>query len=243
MNPYEVRIIPVQEMADFVARHHYSKTMPRITKVCYGGFRSEELVAAISFGWGSRPLHTIRRLFPSLVSQDYLEIGKMCLADSQPRNSETQFMAATFWMLRKQFPDVKLIFTWADAMWGKPGYVYQAANFLYGGFIWTDVYQTPDGQRIHPLQLRSAMGTYLRTQRPNAIELAERGWAHYFGKQFRYLRFLCDAREQQRLLRESPFSWSTKYPKAVDLEWYQCIEGKKIPCTQPQFTGTYCAAR
>jgi hypothetical protein len=240
--PYDVRPITVDEMTAFVTQHHYSTVMPRITKVCYGGFREEVLVAAISFGWGSRPRHTIQRIFPSLDTDDYLEIGKMCLANSEPPNSETQFMARAFWMAHKQFPDVKLIFTWADAMWGKPGYVYQAANFLYGGYIWTDVYLTSNGQRIHPLQLQSGMGTFLRTQRPNAIELAERGWAHIFGKQFRYVKFLCDSREQQRLLGESPFSWTTKYPKAADLEWYQRLNGKRVLCAQPRFTGAYCKA-
>lgn len=239
LDDVRVRIIPVSEMAAFVAQNHYSKVMPRITKVCYGGSCNGELVAAISFGWGSRPRHTIQRIFPSLNTKDYLEIGKMCLADSQPKNSESRFMSVVLRLLRKQFPDVKLIFTWADGMWGKPGYVYQAANFLYGGFILTDVYQDRQGRRIHPLQLQSYMGTFLRGQRPNAIELAERGWAHYSGKQFRYIRFFCDKPEQQRLLAESPFTWGTEYPKAGDLEWFQKINGEKIPCAQPQFSSAY----
>lgn len=129
-----VRSIPVQEMATFVATNHYSTVMPRITKQCFGGFRDERLVAAISFGWGSRPRHTIQKLFPSLNTTDYLEIGKMCLLDSEPRNSESQFMAVAFRKLHNKLPHLKLIFTWADGMWGKPGYVYQAASFLYGGF-------------------------------------------------------------------------------------------------------------
>ena len=37
---------------------------------------------------------------------------------------------------------VKYLYTWADGIVGKVGYVYQAGNFLYGGFIWSDVYVT-----------------------------------------------------------------------------------------------------
>ncbi len=245
--PYDVRSITVQEMAAFVKIRHYSTVMPRLTKACFGGFRDGELVAAISFGWGSRPRHTIQKLFPSLGVDDYLEIGKMCLRDDQPKNSETSFMSDAFWKLHKQFPDLKLIFTWADGLWGKPGYVYQAANFLYGGFIWTDVYQTEDGKRIHPLQLqaeisKSGLSTTRRTNRPTEREMAERGWQHYWGKQFRYVKFLCDAKEQQRLLAESPFPWTATragYPKAADLVWFQKVEGTKLPCEQPKFTGTW----
>jgi hypothetical protein len=239
MYPYPVRPISISEMAAFVAQHHYSAVMPRITKACYGGFRDGELVAAISFGWGSRPKHTIRALFPSLSTGDYLEIGKMCLADSEPPDSETQFMSVVFGMLYKQFPNLKLIFTWADGIWGKHGGVYQAASFLYGGFIWTDVYQTEDGKRIHPLQLQAEMRTYLRTQRPNAVELTERGWRHIKGKQFRYVKFVCDKRELRRLLEESRFVWNQDYPTEDNLEFQEHIEGCWRPCEPPEFSGTW----
>src|SRR5712692_10662588 len=94
--PYDVRSITVQEMATFVKIRHYSKLMPRITKACFGGFRDGELVAAISFGWGSRPRHTIQKRFPSLNVDDYLEIGKMCIRKRQPKGAATPFMSDAF---------------------------------------------------------------------------------------------------------------------------------------------------
>jgi hypothetical protein len=174
-----------------------------------------------------------------LGTKDFLEVGKLALADSEPRNSETQFMSTAVWMLRKQFPNLKLAFSWADGIWGKPGYVYQAASFLYGGFIWTDVYMDREGARVHPLQLQSKMKTYLRTQRPNAVELAERGWRHIRGKQFRYVRFLCDRAEQKRLLAESPFYWNTDHPKGDSLEWREKTVAGWVPCPQPKFAGAW----
>ena len=175
----DVRGISVPEMKTFVNEHHYSKVFPRLTKICYGGFHGD-LAAAISFGWGSRPKHTIQKLFPSLDTRDYLEIGKMCLRDEEPYNSESSFISKTTRLLNKKFPALKLVFTWADGMWGKPGYIYQASNFLYGGEIWTDVYVMEDGRRLHPLQLQSerrarGLDTRLRTQRPSPAELRELG--------------------------------------------------------------------
>ena len=35
-------------------------------------------------------------------------------------------------------------------MVGKAGYVYQASNFLYGGYSETDTYVTKDNERVHP---------------------------------------------------------------------------------------------
>lgn len=239
-----IREISPQQMQTFVTENHYSTTMPRITKACYGGFQDDSLRAAISFGWGSRPRHTIQRIFPSLDTADYLEIGKMCVHDDEPRNTESQFIAETFWRLRQKFSNLSLVFTWADGLWGKPGYVYQASNFLYGGFIWTDVYQMEDGRRLHPLQIQSVLGkfglkTVLRTQRPTFDDLTRIGWKRLRGKQFRYVLFLCadDLKKQLRL--ESPFAWTTNYPKHSDLEWkVQTAKGTWADCTQPHFTGT-----
>ena len=238
-----VREISTVEMQAFVTKHHYSATMPRHTKVCYGGFRDETLRGAISFGWGSRPVHTIRRLFPSLGTADYRDIGKMCVHDDEPKNTESQFMAEAFRRLQRKMPNLSVIFTWADGILGKPGYVYQASNFLYGGFIWTEVYQMEDGQRVNPLQLqkiyaRVGLKTSMRTQRPTSKEMVQMGWKHFRGKQFRYVKFLCARDLQAVLLRESPFTWTTNYPKHADLEWKTQEGGKWVTCPQPRFTGT-----
>lgn len=241
LSKYHVEKISLVEMRRFVEKWHYSCVMPRQTKLCLGGFREDDpftLRAAISFGWGSRPLHTIRKLFPSLISKDYLDIGKMCLVNEEPKNSESLFLARAIKVLKQEFPGIKLLFTWADAMWGKPGYIYQASNFLYGGFIWTDVYMTPEGKRVHPLQLqaeRRARGAEIkgRTQRPSLTEQTERGWKHYWGKQFRYVRFLCTDTEKERLLRESTENWTTVYPKDKDCEWkLQTFDGR-VSCPKP----------
>jgi len=244
LSRYHVQKITLGEMREFVNKWHYSCVMPRQTKLCLGGFREDdplEMKAAISFGWGSRPLHTIRKLFPSLASKDYLDIGKMCLENDEPKNSESLFLAQSIKVLRKEFPDIKVLFTWADAMWGKPGYIYQASNFLYGGFIWTDVYMTAEGKRLHPLQLQSerrARGadTTQRTQRPSLEEQKEKGWKHYFGKQFRYVRFLCSNEEKEALLKESTEKWTAKYPKDKDCEWKIQTDSGRISCPKPDFT-------
>ncbi len=246
---YDVRKISREKMQSFVNKWHYSCVMPRQTKLCLGGYRKDEfgdMRAAVSFGWGSRPLHTIRKLFPSLTSEDYLDIGKLCMDDDEPHNSESIFLARAIKILKKEQPQIKLLFTWADAMWGKPGYIYQASNFLYGGYIWTDVYMTNEGKRLHPLQLqaeRRARGAEIigRTQRPSLAEQRDRGWKHYFGKQFRYVRFLCSDAEKTRLLAESTEKWRTEYPKDKDCEWKIQTENGRVSCPKPNFAGAYFA--
>ena len=89
-------------------------------------------------------------LINCLDTKDYYEIGKMCMKPEMPKNSESQMLSGVINWMKKHCPEKKFLYTWADGIMGKPGYVYQAANFLYGGFIWTQIYISDKGEKIHP---------------------------------------------------------------------------------------------
>jgi len=233
--PLWLEEIPLERAAEFVLQHHYSKVMPKQTKLVLGAHKGKggPLVGVITFGWGVRPQDTLRTLFPSLdtgpgFAKQYLEIGKMCVHNSEPKNTESRLLSLAAKYVKKHCPEVKLIFTWADALWGKPGYVYQAANYYYGGFIWTDVYTDKNGIRLHPRQLpkytRAVLGLSdeeirrewsanngIGVRRPSKEQLVKYGLKHVFGMQFRYVFFLCNKEEEQALIADSANSRVVKY--------------------------------
>ena len=90
---------------DFVQSLHYSKVMPKLTKHFLGCYLENELVGVLTLGWGTQPKATIAKLFDGLDTKDYYEIGKMCLPDDLPRNSETQFISAVLKWMRKNLPE------------------------------------------------------------------------------------------------------------------------------------------
>ena len=239
--------IPLEIAAEFVLRHHYSKVMPKQTKLVLGLHKGKEgpLVGVITFGWGVRPQETIRRLFPSLKTKDYFEIGKMCVHDSEPKNTESRLLSLAMNWIKKNRPGIKLIFTWADALWGKPGYVYQAANFYYGGFIWTDVYMDAEGRRFHPRQLPAKLRAEgfskediikkgwgakndIGCRRPSKKQLVERGWKHVFGMQFRYIYFLVSDKEKKALIADSAHARTIKYISTLSQRAFDKDSGKKV---------------
>jgi len=206
--------------AEFVAERHYSAVMPRLTKHYLGCFNEDELVGVITFGWGTRPKHTIQKLFPNLDTKDYLEIGKMCMDDKMPRNSESQLLSLAIQWLREN-AKVKYLFTWADGIVGKPGYVYQAANFLYGGFTITDTYVTEGGEKVHPRTLQGQLPNKEGLKyghRPNPQQLKELKLSRVKGKQFRYIYPM--SKKYRKQLKNSTVTWHMKYPKDTDLIWW-----------------------
>ena len=222
-----LRLLNKYEAAQFVSTRHYSAVMPRLTKYYFGYYIKDKLVGVITFGWGTRPKHTIQKLFPSLDTKDYYEIGKMCLDDSLPKNSESQLLSKSIDWLKKN-TDIKYLFTWADGIVGKPGYVYQAANFLYGGFSITDTYVSKSGEKIHPRTIQGQLPNKEGLKyghRPNPKQLKELGLSRVKGKQFRYIYPM--SKKYRKYLKKSTVKWSTNYPKHKDLIWHIKKPGEK----------------
>ncbi len=206
--------------AEFVAKRHYSAVMPKLTKHYLGCFKDDELVGVITFGWGTRPKHTIQKLFLNSDTKDYYEIGKMCMDDSMPRNSESQLLSKSITWL-KENTDIKYLFTWADGLVGKPGYVYQAANFLYGGYSITDTYVTETGEKVHPRTLQGQLPNedgLKYGHRPNPQQLKDLKLWRVKGKQFRYIYPMKP--KYRKSLKNSTVEWTKKYPKDKDLIWW-----------------------
>lgn len=222
-----------------VKEYHYSNILPRLNKHFVGFYLQDRLVGVVTLGWGTRPLHTIRKIFPSLETKDYYEIGRMCMTEDMPRNSESQMLSQLIKYIKKNYPGIKVLFTWADGMVGKPGYVYQASNFWYLGYIWTDMY-LKDGIKIHPRQTKqffsSGENDKRLTVRPTLEQMNEFGIKHYKGKQFKYVYFTCDKRMQRFLVDECLEPINKEYPKTIDLEWkVKGIDGKWTSSNKPPY--------
>lgn len=210
---FEVGLIPLQDAKALCRRWHYSDVFPPHCMVPLGFYDTQGLAGVAIWGWGTRPRHTIQRLFPSLDTKDYWELNRMCCRDELPRNTESQLLAGCERWFRHNQREKVLLFTWADGIRGKPGYVYQGANWLYGGYIQTGIFLTDTFEPVHPRLLNTRFGS-----QGKAI-WTKLKLTRVRGRQFRYCRFLCSHRRRKDLLRESSVHWTYHYPKHGDLVW------------------------
>ena len=240
---FEIKEISRFDSTELIQTYHYSKIMPRLTKHFLGCFLGDEMVGVLTLGWGTQPKGTIGKLFDGLDTKDYYEIGKMCMKPEMPKNSESQMLSGVVKWMKEHCPEKKFLYTWADGIMGKPGYVYQAANFLYGGFIWTQIYISDKGEKIHPRSSRRLCDENVKfklEREPNFFEgkkgeriywltqdfLDHKSISKIHGKQFRYILPL--NKKSRKLLKKSKVEWNLNYPKGVDLIWNKSTkEGKK----------------
>ena len=240
---YEIKEISKDEALDMIKKFHYSNTLPKINKHFVGFFLESKLVGVITLGWGTRPLHTIKKIFPSLDTKDYYEIGRMCMNEEMPRNSESQMIAQLVKWLKQVEPNLKVLFTWADGIIGKAGYVYQSCSFLYGGYATSDMY-LKDGVKIHVRQTRALFkideNDTRKTIRPTWEQMRENNILHIRGRQFKYIKFLCGKTIKKKLLNECQIELTNTYPKDKDLYWeIQQEKGKWVEYHKPDYKTDY----
>jgi hypothetical protein len=225
---------------EFIQRHHYSPVMPKLTKHYLGFYHENKLIGVLSLGWGTQPLQTINKMFPGLTTKDYFEIGKMCMTDEMPKNSESQMLSLAVKWLKTNHPNLLFLYTMADGIMGKCGYVYQASNFLYGGEYLTQVYMMENGEKLHPRSTKNLLKENAEQRNKDKLfwltsdYMQQKNIRFIEGKMFRYIYPL--NKRAKKLLPTSPMNWSIKYPKDDSLKWYDKTVRPKFEVEQPAFT-------
>ena len=237
--------IEKQTAIEFVQRYHYSKIMPRLTKYYLGIYEESEhfLCGVVTLGWGTQPLQTIKKIFNKhdLVTADYLEIGKMCFL---PKFNNSNFGSRcmkelTKWL--KHNTDCIFLYTLADGIMGKCGYVYQASNFRYIGRFKTSVYMDiHTGEKIHPRSAKELCKENAIFEGKEKIYWLTDGFCKYKGidkingLMFRYIIPL--NRTGKKILKKYPEYKNLPYPKDEDLMFERRIaNGKFEKISQPNF--------
>lgn len=234
---YTIKEIDKKTVLEMVKKYHYSDTLPHLNKYYLGFYLNNELVGVVTLGWGTRPKHTIKKIFPSLDTLDYFEIGRMCMTEDMPRNSESQMLRALIKWIKLNKPNVKILFTWADGMLGKVGYVYQASNFYFCGNSVGEFYMQ-NGIKIHirNKSMFGITGDKRKTVRPTMEQMKEHNIQHYKGKQFRYIYFLTTRAMTKRLMSESLIDINRDYPKDHSLEWRIRLNNRNwVKCGKPEY--------
>ena len=269
---FEVIEIDKNLTTKFVQKYHYSPVMPAITKHYLGFFLDGDLKGALTLGWGTKPRHTFNKMFPNVgilekkdekfvhdINDWYYEIGKMCLSTelNDNKGAGSQMVSATIKWLKNN-TKCQFLYTMADGIMGKCGFVYQASNFYYGEKYFTSVYLMENGEKLHPRTSKDLCREnaqflvdrygedYLKNYKedPKTGERYPRWFTPDFckykgirridGLMFRYLYPL--NKKAKRMMKQSSMNWDKNYPKSKDLEWVDVTDKKnKKSVSQPDF--------
>lgn len=188
------------EAAKFaVLNWHYSKRMPKSKIARIGVWEDGNFRGVVIFGVGAT-----REMFSpyGLKPTEGCELTRIAL--SKHKTPVSRIVKVAIAMIKKQYPKLKLIVSFADPEQGHAGKIYQAGNWIYAGKSPKCKFPIIDGRVAHPrmLSLRVKAGKIRRDQ----VKYVMRE-----GK-FRYLMPLTDE------MRKRVGHLSKPYPKNASVE-------------------------
>lgn len=144
---YYVNEIDAKQAREIVKKYHYSGKVVSNSKIHLGIFSIDSglLVGCLQYGPPMNGSKTSLKISPN---KNMLELNRMVMADSEPRNAESQAISlCNKWL--KSNTNVEYILSFSDGKENNVGYIYQATNWKYIGYLLSDSFYDLDGTIVH----------------------------------------------------------------------------------------------
>lgn len=221
---YYIDLINSSKANKFTCRWHYSGVGFKKAKINQGIFRKEDDLLVGVLQWGISAQENIRldRYVNKPITKDeYLELNRFCMADSEGKNSESQAISLGIKWIKRYRPEIRLLVSYAGRKEGNYGYIYQATNWNYLGYFVSDGFWIVDGQEKHQITLWNNYRRHADQSlgfKKGVCQLyhdVKQTWT----KQFIYIKVLDDALTSKPIL---PYPKpSTDYPICTRVEVHQ----------------------
>ena len=155
-NLYFIDQINSSKANKFTEVYHYSGTGFKKAKLNLGIFRKEDQLLVGVLQWGVSYQDSIkldRYVKEPITKEEYLELNRFCMADSEGKNSESQGISLGIKWIKQNMPEIKLLVSYSGRKEGNYGYIYQATNWEYLGYFISPGFWTVDGEERHQVTL------------------------------------------------------------------------------------------
>jgi len=191
-----VKPISAQDANRLIKKIHYSHKVVPNSQLHFGVFYKGRCGGAIQYGPSINKKATIN-LVEGTGWNEFLELNRMALADWLPPNGESRCIAYTLRFIKKHYPHIKWIISFADATQCGDGSIYRAT-----GFCLTDV-KVNTSLRVNP---ETGKPEHTITAYHKKMEKEFRTWDPLKGYQIRYIYFLDPAYKEKLTVPILPYS-------------------------------------
>lgn len=148
-----VKPISAADARRVVQAVHYSGKTVNNSQLHLGVFLNGRLEGAMQFG-PSLDKRKIQGLVEGTPWNGFLELNRMAFSEALPRNSESRALAVAFRLIRKHYPHVQWVISFADGAQCGDGTIYRAAGFALTGVKRnTQVWEAPTGETFARMSL------------------------------------------------------------------------------------------
>jgi len=167
----DIRVAPISRAdADrVVKRVHYSGKVVNNSQLHFGVFLRDRLEGAMQFG-PSLDKRKIQGLVSGTLWNGFIELNRMAFGEALPRNSESRALAVAFRMMRKAYPHLEWVVSFADGAQCGDGTIYRAAGFALTGIKKnTQVWAAPSGETFSRTSLTDGRSKQQQQQQARQV--------------------------------------------------------------------------
>lgn len=182
---------------EFVKKHHYSGKVVPNSQLHFGCFLNGALGGVMSFGASINKKGTIN-LVKNTGWNDFIELNRMAFSDLLPRNSESRCISVALKLIKKYYPNIKWVISFADGCQCGDGTIYRASGFkLVGVSENTAIRINPKtNEPVHIIQAH-----HLKISSKEF-----RSWKAITGYMLKYIYFIDKSAEKDLTVPILPFS-------------------------------------
>jgi len=144
-----VKPIAAKDANKIIKQLHYSGKIVPNSQLHFGVFLDGKCGGAMQFG----PSTDKRRMLGIVEGagwNDFLELNRLAFSDWLPKNSESRAISQAIKYIRKNYPHIKWIISFADGTQCGDGTIYRASGFCLVGIKKnTQILKMPDGSLIN----------------------------------------------------------------------------------------------
>ena len=177
------------------ALHYSGKVVPN-SQLHFGVYYKGKCEGVMQFGPSINKKGTIN-LVEGTGWHDFIELNRMAFSAALPRFSESRAISVAHRIIKKRYPNIKWVISFADACQCGDGAIYRASGYILTAIRENDSLRiNPDtGQPMHVIQAHHLM-----------LQKEFRSWEKIKGYQLRYLYFLDPTYREKLTVEEIPFS-------------------------------------
>lgn len=171
--------------------------------------KEELLIGVIVYGnpVGSNSLNAIS---DSLKKKQVLELTRLYIDDGYGKNIESLSISKSIHWLKKHWPKLKYLISFADPEQNHLGIIYQATNWLYTGISSKDEWYIIKNKRVHPRTVGERYGTRsMKKLEQMGIDVKRE---LMYGKH-RYIYIMKSGKQRKCLIKELNYE-VLSYPKS-----------------------------
>lgn len=262
MSAKEIIVKPISsaDAARIVKACHYSGKVVQNSQLHFGVFLDGKCGGAMSFG-PSLDKRKMLGIVEGTTWNGFLELNRMAFADWLPRNSESRAIAVAMRLIRKAYPHIEWVVSFADGTQCGDGTIYRASGFVLTGIKEnTQVWEAPTGEKFSRTSLTDGRSKQQQQQQARVVasrttltkgkhvmengaasmkQFSDAGWKPLPGFQLRYIYFLNPEARQRLTCPVIPFSEITRRGAGMYLGKPKCADSIEINASgfQPEEGG------